>query len=73
MTRTHYPSKAAWAAAQAAQRRAAADALPRVPGSDWRGVRRRQAARLALQAEAARFDAIARRLGQATPAPDPPF
>ena len=61
MTRPWYPTKAAWAAAQAAQKRREADALPVVPAADWRGVKRRVAHRDALLAEARKFDRIAAR------------
>lgn len=61
MTRTRYPTKAAWAAAKASELRAAASALPQVAGSDWRAVKQRDATRKALLAEAARFDRMAAR------------
>jgi hypothetical protein len=60
--RNPYPSKTAWAAARAAELRAAAKALPTVPGSDWRAVRQRTEAIRRLLSEAARFDAMAARL-----------
>jgi hypothetical protein len=66
VSRIRYPSKTAWAAARAAELRAAAGALPAVPGSDWRAVRQRMEAIRHLLGEAARFDAIAARLARRT-------
>lgn len=60
---THHPSKAAWALAKAAEYRAAASALPLVPGSDWRAVAQRMATQRHLLAEAAKYDRIAARFG----------
>lgn len=59
--RPHYPTKAAWAAAKAAELRAAADALAleQIPSSDWHRVRRKMDGIAHLRREAARFDAIA--------------
>lgn len=58
--RQRYPTKAAWAAARAAEARAAIDRLPTCPAGDWRGVRARMRAIAAHQAEADRFDRLAR-------------
>ncbi len=59
--RLPYLSKTAWAAARAAELRAAAKALPVAPSSDWPAVRQRQATFRHLLSEAARFEAIAAR------------
>lgn len=61
MSRLPSPSEAAWAAAKAAEHRAAIAALPKVTGGDWRGVRRRMATIAFHRREAIRLDAIASR------------
>lgn len=58
-SRTWYPTKAAWAAAKAAEARAAIDRLPRHPSADWRKVRARMRAIDSYRAEAARYDRLA--------------
>lgn len=57
--------KARWAARKADDLRRQAAELPYPAGGDWRARKRRQAAMLALQLEAQRFDAIADRLARA--------
>lgn len=59
---TWYPSKASWAAARAAQARAAIESLPQRPAGDWRGVRARMQAVDRLRQEALRFERLAVRL-----------
>lgn len=59
--RPHYRTKAAWAAARAADARQRADALPRVDSGNWRGVRARMAAMAAYRNEARKFERLAER------------
>lgn len=59
--RPYYPTKAAWARAEAKALRDQAFALPTVSRHNWRGVRRRAEGQSRLLAEAARFDRMAER------------
>jgi hypothetical protein len=61
--RTSYPTKAAWAAAQARDLHMQADqvAAQRVPGAQWRRVRAKLDGAAKLRQEAFRFERMARR------------
>lgn len=61
-SRAWHPAKAAWAAAKAAEARAALESLPQRPAGDWRGVRARMQAVDRLRQEALRFERLAARL-----------
>lgn len=54
-----FRTKAQWAAAKAREYRDEARGLPRVPSSDWRGVRSRMKYQSSLYARADRYDGMA--------------
>jgi hypothetical protein len=62
MNRRWHPTKTTWAAARAREIRAQAATLrtERLPSADWRRIRGKQRALDRLEAEASRFERIAR-------------